>query len=70
MSDRHVGLVTMVREHFPRAEHWFCGRHLLMNAPAVGQVGNNIFWRAATATHLHQHKQAMAELRLQVCFMS
>jgi hypothetical protein len=69
MSDRHVGLLSMVREHFPRAEHWFCGRHLVMNTPALGSVGNEIFWRAAKATRVNQHKQAMAELRRQVCFM-
>jgi len=68
MSDRHVGLHAMVRDHFPMAEHWMCCEHLLRSAPAVGAVGLGPFWRAAKATHVLKFKQAMAELRLLVSF--
>jgi hypothetical protein len=67
MSDRNVGLLNVVKYHFPGAEHWFCCKHLLKNAPAVGAVGNGIFWEAAKATNAQQYKKAMDKLRAQVC---
>jgi hypothetical protein len=69
MSDRNVGLLIMVKNHFPGAEHWYCGKHLLKNAPPVGAVGNDIFWEAAKATNVKLHEKAMVKLRLQVCSM-
>ncbi|XP_057791356.1 uncharacterized protein LOC131008500 [Salvia miltiorrhiza] len=65
ISDQQKGLMNVVRNYAPRAEHRNCARHIYMNwkKDNKGATLKIIFWKAVRATTEQQYKKVLEEMK-------
>ncbi|KAJ9561399.1 hypothetical protein OSB04_006559 [Centaurea solstitialis] len=66
MSDQHKGLIEVVKEVMPYAEHRQCARHIYENFRKAysGLEFRNLFWKAAKASYPLEFERVMNEIRM------